>query len=456
MELKELKVEMDASTCKDNETQLKETQEKSMHCTSNCEDHSFYVEESSEDHLDGDASIRKEVLEVDIEGCTDLNDDKLELSECNDGTEGYSSSFSGTGSESENGTALNDQEADSLMYTNTTLPLWVRKKRLTDHWRRFIQPIMWRCKWLELRMKELQSRAQKYDKELEVYYQAKQFELESLKSEGLASKELLLSCHTKTNGVVKRKKRKRVEETTESSSYMLSHNLFSYHEYRKSSADGALLNDNFCNSDNRAKNAKNVRVFNEESPFLELREGDEYLEQILLKIEAAKSEARNLKNRVDKMLSEFPGRFSSANSLVFPGSADALTSSDQKPQLFLENEDGKPINSMSVSSRHIMPEDSTRDSLMSENAAVSSQGEEKTFPDKKPLNTEQTSIEGPSRSARKRTPRNREAIEGTRQRPRISKEKPKTNVMASRFKVPKRKRKRGKSRSASSGIRRRS
>lgn len=218
------------------------------------------------------------------------------------------------------------------------------------------------------------------------------------------------------------------------------------------------------------------------------------MEQILLKIEAAKSEARNLKNRVDKVLSENPSRFCPVNTVNLVGSADVFTSSEQqKPQMVIKTEDEKsniseekPVKSASVSSHHDTPEDEeTTDILLSEILASRRREGKAIVPDKKLQKTEQTSAEeGPSRTVsfrklggtlqnpfgliclinamqvRKRTPRNREVItkeETNPKRHRVSREKPKSNVtMASRFKLPNRKRKRGKRKSGSAGLRRKS
>ncbi|XP_010446660.1 PREDICTED: uncharacterized protein LOC104729424 [Camelina sativa] len=477
---------------------------KDMPCTSNYEDHSFHTS-LEEDHLTeedpcavavavdvggggdsdsgDDASVKEEVGDeddVDVLGWND-DDDEVEASECyDDGTDdGCSlSSFSGTDSEHESDeTSLNDQEADSVICNDTSLPLWVRKRKLTDHWRRFVQPIMWRCKWIELKIKEFQNQALKYDKELEESFQAKKLELGNHKSEEIGIKALpSLPCYTQKTRLRKRKKRKLVEETSDVPSYASNHNIFSYYDCRKSVPDIAL-NDNSRNQDKRSKSAKDETLFSEETPPLEFREGDAYLEQILLKIEAAKSEARNLKNRVDKVVSENPSRFSPANTVTLLGSADVITttSEQQKPLLVIKTEDEKsiiseekPVKSASVSSHHDTPEDDeTTDILLSEIVASKRREGKAIVPDKKLQKPEQTTVEeGPSNSrpVRKRIPRNLDGVTKEETKPkrnRVSKEKPKSNVTgvvtgASRFKLPNRKRKRGKRRSGSAGLRRRS
>ncbi|KAG9159205.1 hypothetical protein Leryth_024463, partial [Lithospermum erythrorhizon] len=54
----------------------------------------------------------------------------------------------------------------------------MRKKRLTDHWRTFIQPVMWRCKWVELQIRQLNRMERKYTRELTKYneYELQQVE----------------------------------------------------------------------------------------------------------------------------------------------------------------------------------------------------------------------------------------------------------------------------------------
>ncbi|KAG2263668.1 hypothetical protein Bca4012_079559 [Brassica carinata] len=127
-------------------------------------------------------------------------------------------------------------EAESMLSKDYPLPescsigtelLGLRKKKVTDEWRRFRQPLMWRCKWLELKVKEIESQARGYDKEIQSYYQSKQFDLEK-------SKPCYGDDQTQRKSVVfKRGRRRRVEETTDVSAYISNHNVFSYAEKRK-------------------------------------------------------------------------------------------------------------------------------------------------------------------------------------------------------------------------------
>lgn len=106
--------------------------------------------------------------------------------------------------------------------------LLFRKKKLTSHWKKYIHPLMWRCKWAELKIREFKSQAAKYSKLLAAYDQRKQLESDQFTSEGFDSKSLPFSNQNHRMKAMKRRKRKRIEETTDVPSYMLNHNLFGY------------------------------------------------------------------------------------------------------------------------------------------------------------------------------------------------------------------------------------
>ena len=78
-------------------------------------------------------------------------------------------------------------------------------------------------------MKKLRSQAQKYDRELADYNRRKQLELGNSILEGFGAKSLPFSGQSRRKKFMKRKKRKRVEDTVDIASYMSHHNLFSYY-----------------------------------------------------------------------------------------------------------------------------------------------------------------------------------------------------------------------------------
>lgn len=102
-----------------------------------------------------------------------------------------------------------------------------RKKKLTAHWRNFIHPLMWRCKWTELRIKELESQASKYAREVSVIDRGKHTPLDKTTVEFSGSKLLPSPLQSHRKRPMKRRRRKRVENTSDITSYMSNHILFS-------------------------------------------------------------------------------------------------------------------------------------------------------------------------------------------------------------------------------------
>lgn len=87
---------------------------------------------------------------------------------------------------------------------------------------------MWRCKWIELHVKKLNSQALKYEKELAEYDYRKQLEFLKFSIDDFGVKSVPVSDSIYRNRVMKRKKRKRAEEC-DLSSYVSNHNIFSYY-----------------------------------------------------------------------------------------------------------------------------------------------------------------------------------------------------------------------------------
>lgn len=87
---------------------------------------------------------------------------------------------------------------------------------------------MWRCKWTELKIKELESQASKYRKYNTTYDQKKLMAFDQSRVEEFGSKSLPFMSKSHRTKPLKRRKRKRVEHTTDITAYMAHHNLFSY------------------------------------------------------------------------------------------------------------------------------------------------------------------------------------------------------------------------------------
>lgn len=76
---------------------------------------------------------------------------------------------------------------------------------------------MWRCQWLELRIKDLLSQVAKYDKELAIINHEKDLQLEMMKADCPNSGLLQLDLQSHERNTMKRSKRKRDEDIMDSS-----------------------------------------------------------------------------------------------------------------------------------------------------------------------------------------------------------------------------------------------
>ncbi|KAJ1439512.1 hypothetical protein SESBI_02452 [Sesbania bispinosa] len=263
-------------------------------------------------------SSQNEDVEVNITGCTNSGKALVVQDSCDDETES-SSSFGDTGSGTENVSSFSDTEVESRMCSDNASSsmcddwresLRGRKKRMTNHWRKFISPLMWRCKWIELRLKQLQSQALKYDRELAAYNYTKQHDFAHLTLDGSAIKSIPISGRMHRNKVMKRKKRKRVEEKCDLASYMSNHSLFSYYEKTDCSVDAHLKD---CPAAIGGNNDTNEEFeLNDLWSSVDYEDNDKSLDDFIQKIEAIQSQVQKLKTRYDK-----PASFA-GNENTFP------------------------------------------------------------------------------------------------------------------------------------------
>ncbi|XP_038994831.1 uncharacterized protein LOC120118985 isoform X6 [Hibiscus syriacus] len=350
-----------------------DSKDKFMHSVSNCEDHNF-----GEGTLNGvgEGTIPKgtEDMEINITECTNSDMNSLANAECQDTTEN-SSSFGGTVSGAENDSAISDVEVDSALCSENPLGsmfdglFLLRKRKLTDHWRRFIRPIMWRCKWLELQLKEFRSQTLKYDQQLAEYDQRKKFEYEKLTFEGLNVKSQPFQIQRKK--IMSRRKRKRVEDTADLASYMSNHNLFSYYDSKKFVvATSAHVGDN-GKLGNKTVNSNEDIVISDGLSGLEFRDSDIWLENILGKIDLIQSQVHTLKTRVDSVVNGSPQKFSSINVLSSVMPCNTLSGSRSRSSPAGSGE-RIPVTSQGGN---------MGDLFMPGSSAVSNHGEVAPFPD---------------------------------------------------------------------------
>ncbi|XP_068329521.1 uncharacterized protein [Pyrus communis] len=327
---------MELSVAKDGSIN-RDLEDKLMPCVSNYKDNIFDMET----RLVGQTSASnvRENVEVNRTGFPSPNVVQIVESECGDLTES-SSSFGDTTSGTENGYVSDGDEVQSPLHGNEFAPFYdeyfgaveTRRKRLTTHWNKFIRPLMWRLKWLELKIKELQSQDKKYDLQLAKYAQIEQSEFDAMSK------------------LTKRKKRKRVEDTTNIACYMSQHNLFSY-ESKRSRANGVFMEGDWGDSGDKTCTGNKDVETNDIWSSLEFRDGNSSLEDILWKIEVVHSKVWKLKTRVDKVVKENQGNISSANNFLVP--CDALMGSAQNPAFRGENGNRLLFESLSTASMRI-------------------------------------------------------------------------------------------------------
>ncbi|XP_011089646.1 uncharacterized protein LOC105170520 isoform X2 [Sesamum indicum] len=322
---KRLEAKMEASAYKGTGIFAKELEDELMKFTMKSEDNkvdAHLIEKTEE--------VLRNTEDVNITDCTKSLGNELVEAAYQDTTES-SSSFDDSDSGVENVDTLGDSEASSDFHGDTASALDIdgsgekfrmRKRKLTSHWRSFVQPLMWRCKWVELQIQKLQSQAQQYDRELEAYNKQKQIQLEnSILVDGV--KSLPFSQTNARSDILKRKKRRTTEATMDVAAYMSHHNLFSYYENRKSFTEGALMSNELKNPATRKVYTEDEFWINDELLSIAPGDGDNSLEHILGKIDYLQSQVGKLKSRVDKVMHENAGKFSGTEDLTLPMACNA-------------------------------------------------------------------------------------------------------------------------------------
>ncbi|CAO2203383.1 unnamed protein product [Urochloa humidicola] len=184
---------------------------------------------------DGDPLVSTPDLTSDEEGDT---------TEC-------SSSFGDTCSGSDGEADRGEPEVNSGISAHANagrFPKPPRRKKVTVEWRNSVRPILWRCQWLELRMKELSSQVSKYDRELALIKKEKEQQQTVSKANGSMSESM--EIHKNLNCIMKRRKRKRHEENVDASLYINKHQILSYYHDKQNKGaetDGVLIDDD-CGS----------------------------------------------------------------------------------------------------------------------------------------------------------------------------------------------------------------
>ncbi|KAI3764780.1 hypothetical protein L2E82_14796 [Cichorium intybus] len=308
-DLKERKdTTMEASTSKDHMTAMQTQKLKNI---------------TPEKKLKGMEASINEDMEVDIINCTNDHEYAFDQSQCEDDDTATSSSFDDTFSD----LGFHEHEGDNEVMSESRedAPLMSRKKRVTSDWRKFIRPIMWRCKWLELQIQKFQTQAIKYDKELEKDYQRKESKYKNYELEGLCAKSMPFIHDSHREKPLKRKKMKHEEVDTKL--YMSQHNVFSYFVTKKSTTNGgATMDEDQTNPVGTTSTDKNDgNEFRVPDELLTLDFRDDYsLEQILYKIEGAQLRVGDMATKLETIMTENAGRFPSTEEIALHESNNVL------------------------------------------------------------------------------------------------------------------------------------
>ncbi|CAM8902589.1 unnamed protein product [Rhodiola kirilowii] len=239
-----------------------------------------------------------------------------------------STSFDTT-SDAPNFSGLSDVEVDSTAFHSAFHP---RKKKLSKHWRNYICPLMWRCKWTELRMVEVESQGLNYAKELKLYNERKPNQ-DVLKT--LGSKSYPHFRQYPTNKVIKRRKRRKLEDTIDVASYISQHNLFSFiAENRNHGSDSYTTADDVVIAVNTNKKTHSCNQFGiHDAQPLVIGDWNTGIEGIFEKLEKVQSHVHKLKTQLEDVMTEHAAKISSSEDMSIFSPFDGQCSSNHSPTL---------------------------------------------------------------------------------------------------------------------------
>lgn len=182
-----------------------------------------------------------------------------------------------------------------------------RKKKVTAEWRKAVRPMLWRCQWLELRMKDLLSQVSNYDKQLALIKQGKELQQAVTKTNGSRT-ESGQHCKGHENSSMERRKRKRHENTVDTSLYIKKHQILSYFydkQNKGAETDGLLIDDdsNGPVGDDIKGGLDTAGLF-EKSKEYDMVSEQFTLQKILLTIDGIQSQVHRLQERLSKARSK--------------------------------------------------------------------------------------------------------------------------------------------------------
>ncbi|ONM31784.1 hypothetical protein ZEAMMB73_Zm00001d040678 [Zea mays] len=180
-----------------------------------------------------------------------------------------------------------------------------RRKKVMAEWSNSVRPIQWRCHWLELRMRELSSQISKYDKELALIKKQNELQQAASKANGTMSESMQIH-KGHGNSIMKRRKRKRHEDSVDASLYINKHQILSYYhdKQNKGVQTGDLLVDDDCGTvDGSISGGLDTTTLLDSEDYDMICE-QHALQDILLTIDGLQSRVHLLQDRLSKAHSE--------------------------------------------------------------------------------------------------------------------------------------------------------
>eukprot|EP00250_Pteridium_aquilinum_P026520 c33132_g1_i1 orf=2-1519(-) len=210
----------------------------------------------------------------------DLTDDEVDVQSCE------------TESELRNGNGANELVAEGIPSPKR------RKKALNPDWKTYRQGIEWRCRWLELHVKELQAMSKKYDQILETARSEKKQQQEQ---QDILSARTSAIFGSSRSRALQRQQRVKEEENVDSKSHMSRHPVFSRYEKKQQRSQEELATEEM----NRDESYQ-ILEFDDFNADFDYGFGDGFLveedsmEQYLWHIEAMQLHICTLKNQLTR------------------------------------------------------------------------------------------------------------------------------------------------------------
>jgi hypothetical protein len=217
-------------------------------------------------------------------------------------------------------------------------------KALDADWKLYRRGIEWRCRWLELRMQELQSQASRYDQILEELKKVKTWRLDRVNEEVSAARTVPLDSTPQKHRLLSSKQHRKPVDLIDIDAYMARHPLFSRYDKkrRQKSEDGEEKMHSQQNQQTQLIAIKVETLAEEENPVEQPVAGHEVgelesMEQLLWQIEALQARVEKAKHQLNQ------GAIPCRNSLVLLPKSAASNLSPQVSQVTLQPSSVQPF-----------------------------------------------------------------------------------------------------------------